>query len=75
MIFSFLRHVTFLLHTMHDHLRDDEKRELSVSLESSLNQNPGSPREKENNKTDVLDMASLSLTKMPVVRYVKSINL
>lgn len=66
-----VRHVTFLLHTMHDHLRDDEKRELSVSLESSLNQNPGSPREKENNKTDVLDMASLSLTKMPVVRSFK----
>jgi len=63
-----VRHVTFLLHTMHDHLSDDEKRELSVLLESSTKQCTGSPKEKENNRAEMLDMATLSLTRMPVVR-------
>ena len=53
---------------MHDHLSDDEKRELSVLLESSTKQCTGSPKEKENNRAEMLDMATLSLTRMPVVR-------
>lgn len=58
----------FLLQTMHEHLSDQEKRELSTILESSFKEPPASPREKENNRMDKLDMNNLSLTNMPVVR-------
>ncbi|KAK2547858.1 Trafficking protein particle complex subunit 9 [Acropora cervicornis] len=64
----YIRHVTFLLQTMHEHLSDQEKRELSTILESSFKEHPASPREKENNRMDKLDMNNLSLTNMPVVR-------
>ncbi|XP_044184471.1 trafficking protein particle complex subunit 9-like [Acropora millepora] len=64
----YIRHVTFLLQTMHEHLSDQEKRELSTILESSFKEPPASPREKENNRMDKLDMNNLSLTNMPVVR-------
>lgn len=53
---------------MHDHLSDEEKRELSVLLDSPARYTAGSPKEKENNRVEMLDLASLSLTKMPVVR-------
>ena len=53
---------------MHEHLSDQEKRELSTILESSFKEPPASPREKENNRMDKLDMNNLSLTNMPVVR-------
>lgn len=66
-----VRHVTFLLHTMHDHLSDEERRELSVLLDSPARFTAGSPKEKENNRVEMLDLASLSLTKMPVVRSFK----
>lgn len=60
--------MAFLLHTMHDHLSDDEKKELSGLLESSAKQCTGSPKETDNNKMDTLDMPSIPLTRMPLVR-------
>ncbi|KAL9963219.1 hypothetical protein ACROYT_G032397 [Oculina patagonica] len=65
-----VRHVSFLLHTMHDHLSDDEKKELSILLESSMKQCTGSPKETDN-RVDPLDMAAVSLTRMPLVRSFK----
>ena len=67
-LFSFFRHVTFLLETMHDHLSDDEKKELSVLLESSAKQSTGSPKETDNNRMDGLDIPSIPLARMPLVR-------
>ena len=66
--FFSVRHVAFLLQTMHNHLSDNEKKELSVLLESSANQCTGSPKETDNNRMDVLDMPSIPLTRMPLVR-------
>ena len=66
--------MTFLLHTMHDHLSDEERKELCVLLESSAKQcagspkSPKSPKETDGHKIDALDMASIPLTKMPLVR-------
>ena len=62
--------MAFLLHTMHDHLSDDEKKELSLLLESSMKQcsNTGSPNETDNNRVDTQDMAAIPLTRMPLVR-------
>ena len=67
-LFFFFRHVTFLLQTMHDHLSDDEKKELSVLLESTAKQSTGSPKETDNNRMDALDIPSVPLARMPLVR-------
>jgi len=67
---SFFRHVIFLLQTMHDHLSDDEKKELCALLESSAKQCTGSPKETDNNRMDVLDMPMIPLARMPLVRYI-----
>ena len=58
----------FLLQTMHDHLSDDEKKELCAILESFAKQCTGSPKETDNNKMDVLDMPTIPLARMPLVR-------
>jgi len=68
-LFFFVRHVAFLLQTMHDNLSDSEKKELSGLLESSASQCAGSPKETDNNRMDVLDMPTIPLTRMPLVRY------
>ena len=73
--FSFFRHVIFLLQTLHDHLSDDEKKELCVLLESSAKQCTGSPKETDNSKMDVLDMPAIPLARMPLVRYYLTIRL
>ena len=62
------RHVAFLLQTMHDHLSDDEKKELSLLLEISAKQSTGSPKETDNNRMDSLDMPLIPLARMPLVR-------
>ena len=62
------RHVAFLLQTMHDHLSDDEKKELSLLLEISAKQSTGSPKETDNNRMDALDMPLIPLARMPLVR-------
>lgn len=75
--FGAFRHITFLLHTMHDHLSDDEMKELCVLLESTAKQctgsprSPKSPKETDGQKIDALDMALIPLTKMPLVRSFK----
>jgi len=53
---------------MHDHLSDDEKKELCAILESFAKQCTGSPKETDNNKMDVLDMPTIPLARMPLVR-------
>lgn len=74
------RHITFLLHTMHDHLSDDEMKELCSLLESTAKQctgsprSPKSPKETDGQKIDALDMALIPLTKMPLVRWAKMNN-
>ncbi|RMX55514.1 hypothetical protein pdam_00024127 [Pocillopora damicornis] len=75
--FGTFRHITFLLHTMHDHLSDDEMKELCLLLESTAKQctgsprSPKSPKETDGQKIDALDMALIPLTKMPLVRSFK----
>ena len=59
--------MAFLLQTMHDHLSDNEKKELSGLLESSAKQCTGSPKETDNNRMDVLDMPTIPLSRMPLV--------
>ena len=69
----FHRHMAFLLHSMHDHLSDAEKNELSGLLENFAKQCSGSVPASGNQMVTSQDVSPddvppVSLTRMPLVR-------
>ncbi|XP_043545266.1 trafficking protein particle complex subunit 9 [Chiloscyllium plagiosum] len=68
-----VRHLSFLLQTMLDYLSDQEKKEVSQSLENYTTKCPGTME----NVTlpDGVKLLPIPLTKLPIVRSVKLLNL
>ncbi|XP_045717266.1 trafficking protein particle complex subunit 9 isoform X2 [Phyllostomus hastatus] len=68
-----VRHLSFLLQTMLDFLSDQEKKDVTQSLESSTSKCPGTME--LITLPDGLALPPVPLTKLPIVRRVKLLNL
>ncbi|KAF6101492.1 trafficking protein particle complex 9 [Phyllostomus discolor] len=68
-----VRHLSFLLQTMLDFLSDQEKKDVTQSLESSASKCPGTME--LITLPDGLALPPVPLTKLPIVRRVKLLNL
>lgn len=68
-----VRHLSFLLQTMLDFLSDQEKKDVTQSLESSASKCPGTME--PITLPDGLTLPPVPLTKLPIVRRVKLLNL
>ena len=65
--------MSFLLHTMHDHLSDAEKNDMAELLEKFASECIGSPKSPSSLENDMIRKHGLlppvSFTRMPLVRY------
>nr|KAF6301004.1 trafficking protein particle complex 9 [Myotis myotis] len=68
-----VRHLSFLLQTMLDFLSDQEKKDVTQSLESYTSKCPGTME--LITLPDGLSLPPVPLTKLPIVRHVKLLNL
>ncbi|XP_058866218.1 trafficking protein particle complex subunit 9 isoform X1 [Acipenser ruthenus] len=68
-----VRHLSFLLQTMLDFLSDQEKKEVTQSLENYTSKCPGSME--VITLSDGLKLLPVAFTKLPIVRSVKLLNL
>uniref|UniRef100_A0A4W3K0H1 Trafficking protein particle complex subunit 9 n=1 Tax=Callorhinchus milii TaxID=7868 RepID=A0A4W3K0H1_CALMI len=68
-----VRHLSFLLQTMLDFLSDQEKKEVSQSLENFTAKCPGTMEIVE--LPDGVKLPPVPLTKLPIIRSVKLLNL